>query len=139
MIIYKPTDRIEVKIGEVRLKISPLTALQKTNLMSITKMKGGEEVADLSQMALMTLKYSVKDISGVNATFADGSEFKLDYEEDGTLSEDGLTALMQVLDNGTLTNIAARLLGKGISGLNEVPGVEIGSTSSVDYKKKPAT
>lgn len=138
MIIYKPSDRITLKIGDVSLKISPLTALQKVSLMSLSKMVGGKEVADTSMMAMMTIKYSVKEISGVTATFSDGSDFSLSYDPDGTLSDDALTSLMQILDNGTLTQIAAQLLTTGVQGIN-VPGVEIEAGGGVEVKKKSAS
>lgn len=138
MIIYKPSDRILLKIGDISLKVSPLTALQKANLMSLTKMSAGREVADTSMMAIMTIKYSVKEIYGVDATFADGTEFSLSYDPDGTLSEESLTAIMQILDNGTLTQIAAQLLTTGVQSI-KVPGVEVDAGKSVEVKKKSAS
>ena len=138
MIIYKPSDRILLKIGDISLKVSPLTALQKANLMSLTKMSAGREVADTSLMAIMTIKYSVKEIYGVDATFADGTEFALSYDPDGTLSEESLTAIMQILDNGTLTQIAAQLLTTGVQSI-KVPGVEVDAGKSVEVKKKSAS
>ena len=138
MIIYKPSDRILLKIGDISLKVSPLTALQKANLMSLTKMSAGREVADTSLMAIMTIKYSVKEIYGVDATFADGTEFSLSYDPDGTLSEESLTAIMQILDNGTLTQIAAQLLTTGVQSI-KVPGVEVDAGKSVEVKKKSAS
>ena len=138
MIIYKPSDRILLKIGDISLKVSPLTALQKANLMSLTKMSAGREVTDTSLMAIMTIKYSVKEIYGVDATFADGTEFALSYDPDGTLSEESLTAIMQILDNGTLTQIAAQLLTTGVQSI-KVPGVEVDAGKSVEVKKKSAS
>lgn len=138
MIIYKPSDRIALKLGDIVLKVSPLTALQKANLMSLTKMSAGREVADTSMMAIMTIKYCVKEIHGVKATFADGTEFSLSYDPDGTLSEESLTAVMQILDNGTLTQIAAQLLTSGVQGI-KVPGVEVESGQGVEVKKKSAS
>lgn len=137
MVIYKSSDRVGVKIGDVLVKLSPLTALQKANLMGLTKMVGGREVADTSLMAIMTIKYCVKEVSGVDAKFADGSDFSLSYDPDGSLSDESLSSVMQVIDNGTLTNIAAQLLTKGMD--LSVPGVEILSGSGVESKKKSAS
>lgn len=135
MIIYKPSDRVEIKIGNVKIKLSPLTALQKANLMGLTKMSGGREVVDTSMMAIMTIKYSVKEVSGIDAKFADGSDFALSYDPDGTISEESLSALMQVLDNGLMTQVAAQLLTTGMQDIS-VPGVEVIAGSGVDVKKK---
>lgn len=122
-------------MGDITLKVSPLSALQKANLMSYTKMSGGKEVADTSLMAVMTVKYCLKEVHGLDATFADGSPFVLTYEADGSLTEDSLTAVMQVLDNATLTHVAAQLLTAGIESIN-VPGVEVVTPGGVDSKKK---
>jgi len=138
MIIYKPTDRIALKIGDIIVKVSPLTALQKANLMSLTKLSAGREVADTSMMAIMTIKYCVKELIGVQATFADGTEFSLSYDPDGTLSEESLSSVMQILDNGILTQVAAQLLTTGVQNIR-VPGVEVESGAGVEVKKKSAS
>ncbi len=134
MIIYRPSDRISLRLGAVTLKVSPLTALQKANLMSYTKMVGGKEVADTSLMAVMTIKYCLKEISGVDATFADGTPFSISLDPDGVLSDESLTSVMQVLDNGLLTQIAAQVLTTGIHNL-AVPGVEVVTPGGVEVKK----
>lgn len=135
MIIYRPSDRITLKLGEVTLKVSPLSALQKANLMSLTKMSGGKEVADTSLMAIMTVKYTLKEVSVLDATFPDGSPFSLTFDPDGTLTDDALTCVMQILDNQVLVEIAAHLLTSNIEKMS-IPGVEIVTSGGVDAKKK---
>lgn len=138
MIIYKPTDRISLKIGDAIIKVSPLTALQKANLMSLTKMVGGAEVADTSLMAIMTIKYCIKEVSGIEAHYADGEPFVLTYDPDGTISEESLTCITQIFDTGLLTQIAAQMLTTGVQSI-KVPGVEIQAGEGVESKKKLAS
>lgn len=138
MVIYRTTDKVALKVGDVTLLVSPLSAYQKAIVMSQTKMRGGKEVPDAMQMALLTLRYSVKGIEGHDATYADGSVFALTFNGDG-LDDDSLTGLMQILDSAKLNQIAAQLLTTGIADLS-VEGVEVEVTgNSVDIKKKRAS
>lgn len=136
MIVYRTTDRVPLKIGKLTLWVSPLSALQKAEVLSHTKIISGVEVADNSKMALYALKHCVKKIDGLNGTkYADGSKLELSFEDDGSLDDDSLTAVMQIIDYSKTTAIAAQLLTKGIDGI-DVKGVKVDAAGVVHSKKK---
>jgi len=136
MIIYRTTDKVPLKIGKITIWVSPLAALQKAELLTCTKMKGGQEVVDAPKMALLTLKHSIKDITGLNgAKYSDGSKISLTFDDDGSLDDDSLTAVMQILDYPKITAVAAQLLTSGIDSI-DVPGVKVDTSGIVHSKKK---
>lgn len=97
MIVYRPTDKLTVKIGDISVKISPLTYEQKTEIMTHIKMEKGETVANSGKMMFLTLKYSVKEVSGLpEMKYADGSKAELTWSN-GSLTEEGLELFIQAL------------------------------------------
>ena len=134
MIIYKTTDRIPVKIGEVVIEISPLSASQYLRVIGLTKMKAGEEVSDPTAMALETIRYAVKSLQ-CNDTFADGSQLVLNVSGDGGLDEESLNCLLQVVGINNLSQISAKLLSEGIKQW-DIPGVEVQLDSSTPKKSQ---
>lgn len=136
MVIYRPSDKIPVKIGDLTLLISPLSAEQNAMILSLTRMKGGEEVADAARMALVTLKYCVKEVQGLNgATFADGSPVSFDFDENGILTDDSITVLYGLLNTATLNLLAAKLATEGIK-KHDIPGVSFELDKVITSKKK---
>lgn len=95
MKIFKTTDKIPFSIGDVKIWISPMSFGHKVEIQSTTKLKGGVEVSDGFKVALLTLKYSVKEIEGVSN--ADGTPYQLEFEEDGkSLTDDCVNELFQL-------------------------------------------
>ena len=134
MVIYRPSDRIPVVIGDVRLLISPLTGHQKTRILHLTKMKGGDEVPDSAAMTIETIKYCVKGIECEKATFADGKPISFSFEENGELDEDSVSALFQLFDHSMLVTIATNLLAKTADSF-DIPGATVELDKVVSSKK----
>jgi hypothetical protein len=130
MKIFRATDRIPVKIGEVTIFISPLTAEHKGEVISQTKMVGGDVVADTKRMIILTLKYAVKGVSGV--TYYDDVPMELKFDEDGTVSDESIAELMQI-DSDKLVTFASHLIANRLN--EEIPGVEIDFKSVTSSKK----
>lgn len=136
MIVYKTTDRIPLKLGDITIWVSPLSAYQKADILSTMKMQGGVEVADGPKMALLTIKHSVKRLTGLNGIkFFDGSEVTLTFDKNESLDEESLNTLMQVINYSKLTDIAAQLLISNIDEL-KIEGVKVGNLVVEDSKKK---
>lgn len=131
MIIYRPNDRIPLKIGKITLIVSPLTGDQNSELATYTKMQGGKEVVDVGRMAISTLKFAVKDIQGVDATYIDGTKFELERDGD-YLTEQSVGDLYEIFGTAQLNMIAAKLISKQI---DEIPGVKIEIDKVVVPKK----
>ena len=137
MVIYRVTDRIPVKLDDnITIMISPLSGLQKTAIMSSTKMKGGKAVSDGAAMISNTIKFCLKEIHGVDATFPNGDKFELEFVN-GELTEDSLNGALQILDTNKMVMIASRLYRTGISSM-EIEGVTVDydNVKSVEAKKK---
>lgn len=97
MIVYRPTDRIAVQVGEVSLKISPLSYEQRTNLLALTVMKNGKAERDAARSSFLTLKAAIKEVDKLpEMKFSDGSEVKLEWEN-GALKDESLEILIQVM------------------------------------------
>lgn len=113
MIIYRPTDRIRVQVGEVVLKVAPLTYEQKTQLLSHTVMRNGEPVRDGARSSFLTLKKAIKEVEKLpELKYADGSPVEFKWE-DGELSEESLEVLLQVLGSVHSPQLStALILGK---------------------------
>jgi hypothetical protein len=131
MIIYKITDRIPIVMGEVKVWISPLTFAQKAALGAATVLRGGKEVTDGFKAAMLSLKYSVKEIEGVQG--ADGNPYELDFESDGTLTDDCANELFQLECSPLLVKACAKM-SNGLS--DEIEGVTIDVKGVKSVKKK---
>ena len=134
MIIYKCSDKIPVTIGETIIWISPLSALQKIKILSLTKMSGGVENPDPIMMAMETLKCSVKAIDS-DLKFANGDKVSLSLNSSGELDNESLDTLLEVADNNILIAIASKMINGGLYSI-EIPGVSIDFESVVSVKKK---
>ncbi len=113
MIIYRTTDQIPVKIGEVTFWLSPLNHSQRQELLSLTVVKEGEERAKPMQLAVLTLSIALKKVDGVQD--ADGSPYELELDSNGRVTEesindiftlDGADKLIKVSGKFALNEIA---------------------------------
>lgn len=78
--VYKSTDRVKLRIGEAVFHVSPLTKDQKTKIISTTSLKGGESIANLTEATAKLIKFTIKDVEGME--FADGSKYELRFKGD---------------------------------------------------------
>lgn len=89
--IFKPTDRIELKIDEVTFSLRPLTYEERMEIVGHDVMKSGEIHEDMSHKMYTVLKKCVKGIKGIQ--YADGSEYELEFDE-GELAGSCVSDLM---------------------------------------------
>lgn len=113
MLVLRPTDKVAIVIGEVRLKISPLTSQDKSEILSFSCMRNGVEERDTDRQIVETLRRSVKEISGApEMELIDGGKAKFEWE-DNKLNEESAGFLMQVLGMLKAPSISTGiLLGK---------------------------
>jgi hypothetical protein len=90
--VHRSSSRLIAKIGEASFKLAPLSQENKVALMSYVSMDGGTRVENLAKMAFMSVKYCLKDVSGLE--FEDGSEYKLEFDNDGLVSDKSISELM---------------------------------------------
>jgi len=133
MIIYRLTDRIPVKIGELTFWVSPLSYEQKVNLQECRKMEGGQEVVDHGARARLAIKYGVKEIQGIEC--ADGSPYQPKMDSDGTLSMEAVDELSALNSLKELVMVCMSVAARGVPD-SEIPGVEVDLKGVKNAEKK---
>lgn len=129
--IPRLTDKIPVKVGDMKLFVSPLSVDHKMKIASFTKMDKGEERPDALKIALHTIKYALKGMEGV--CNLDGTPYQLDFESDGSLTDTCLSEISNVLNNDKL---AAACISVGNGNLDfKIEGVEIEVPKQASKKK----
>ena len=98
MIIYRPSDRIDIELGDLIVTLSPLTFEQKSDVFE-TQVKAGEQVQDQTKSSRKAIAYSVKDVKGAKSW--DGEDFSLEFEG-GKLSSDCVDVMMSIPDTAEL-------------------------------------
>lgn len=114
MIIYKPSDRIPIKLGDLTVVLSPLTFEQKADVYDL-QMKAGKGKQDDTSILRKAMAYSVKDLKGAKSW--DGKEFTLNWEN-GKLCNDCIEVLMGLPDSKSLVKaIGAIVRGEDIKSI----------------------
>jgi len=103
-IIYKTSDRIPVQIGEVVIKLSPLTYDQKTEIQLLISAGG---IDSLLKAANTAIKYAVKGISGIQNS--DGSDYELKFEGN-MLDQESVDDLSNLEECEKLSGICVSIL-----------------------------
>lgn len=132
MVIYKISDRIPVEVGGLKFWLSPLTYAQRIEIADATKMQSGVEIADTRLIAFLSIKFSVKEVEGLKN--ADGSDYILSVDSNGSLSDECVSDLMN-LDLCPKIVSAASALMREIKE-HEIEGVKIDLKGVKDSKKK---
>lgn len=136
VVVYRTTDKIPVRFPNNRVVfISPMSSGQRTELMGMTHIEGGNVVVDHNVMN-QAIKWSVKGIEGFDDTYADGSKLELEFDENGHLTEDSLTELEQALGRNKVLEFAAQLAARERLQDCVVEGVTFDFDSVVSAKKK---
>lgn len=74
MRIYKRSDRIPIKIGDITIKVGPLSLAEKAEIGSLFF---SGKVADQLKATLLTIKYGVKEVEGF---FTEDGPYQLSFE-----------------------------------------------------------
>lgn len=141
--IYRPSDRVAVKIGDVTIFISPLTPQKKAELIRLAnelspRLRSEDktvQAAAINESTMATLRYAVKGIEAPGYAFPDGSPISLSTEPDGCLSEEGLSVLFAILDQTKLMLVASSYLKDGIKQW-DIDGIEVKIPDAADEQKK---
>jgi hypothetical protein len=117
--LYRTTDKIEVKIGEISVKVSPLNYEQKSIVNAKIMSGKADQIMDAVRLAV---KFSVKEIKGIK--LPDGSDYALEFDDKG-VSDSCLDDLSNLDQNKELSIICGQLL-KGVP--SEFTNPETGKT-----------
>lgn len=105
--IYRTTDRIQVKIDDITVTISPLTYEQKAEINSLMAGYVNGDIKAVTKGMATAVKYAVKSVDGLED--ADGEPYQVEAEESG-LSDDCVNDLLNLEMTEKLTNVCLTLL-----------------------------
>lgn len=134
--IYRPTDKIKINIGGVDVFVSPFTKEQrKTVTAAAMKIGSGDIETDEMEAAFLAIKYCVKDVKGLE--LPDGSEYELEFEENGDLKDECINDLLNIEIGAPLIQACASFAnGFNREQLNSIEGVSFNPPKSRVKKKK---
>lgn len=137
-IVYRVSDRIEIKVHDVTFKVSPLTRKQKIDVIQCTFNKESDSYTNLEEMIFRLVRYTVKEVTG-GLEDVDGKKYELEMDGD-VLSEDCVNDLLN-LQIGKEIRLIGQQLAKGIPDMftdpetgEKLDGVEIINKSKTRKK-----
>ena len=131
--IYRTTDRIKYKIGEVEISISPLSVHDKTILHTyVTKAQSGD-VESLMRASSLAVKFAVKDINGLENS--DGTAYELQFENN-QLTDECVDDLMNIQESTSMITVCGQLISGIPSQLPKGVSLVEGDKSPNEVKAK---
>lgn len=100
--VYRITDTFDLKIDNVVVKLSPLNYKIKSDMQAYVI--SGKPMS----AAVLALKHAIKGISGLQ--LSDGSEYSLEFDADGSLSENSVNDLLNIPESSKLNLVAISLI-----------------------------
>lgn len=108
MRIYRVTDRIKYKLGDLTIEVSPLSLENKSILHShMVKAQGGD-VAELMAGSVAAIKMCLKSVKGLEN--ADGSPYELSFENN-QLTDECVSELMNMQETNSLIALCSSFIG----------------------------
>jgi len=101
-VVYRITDTFDVKIGKVTFKISPLNYKVKADMQALVI--SGKPM----DAAVIAVKNSIKGVAGLS--LPDGSAYALEFEDDGSLTDNSINDLMNIPEASQLNVVAITLI-----------------------------
>lgn len=106
--IYRSSDRINLQIGDVAVKVAPLTFHQKSEIqLAIAESGKTGDTMGVLKAAFLCVKYAVKEINGVEAP--DGSKYELQFENE-VLSDESVNDLFNLEESDALSIVCINLM-----------------------------
>ena len=102
--IYKTSDRLGVQIDDIKITLSPLSFEQKCEIQA--QLLTGNAM-DMVRAARLAMKFSVKDIDGVEDS--EGNPYKLSFDN-GELSDDSIDDILNLQQQEKINLVCVSLL-----------------------------
>jgi len=106
LLVHKVDAKIELEIGGIIVVISPLSFLDKSEILAIGENDGGMLKNQLA-MAVESIKRAVKDVKGIKNE--DGSPYELKFA-DGCLSDDCFSDLLNLEISNSIIEACSQLV-----------------------------
>jgi hypothetical protein len=140
--IYRTTDRIPVKIGELTFRIAPLSSHQKIEILSCHNTEGGTNYQNASKATFLVVKYGVKAVEGLEyATSDEPYELKFDDQTNSALTDECVNELLSMEYREDLVQACFAFMNKVPKEIlnpttgKPLKGVQILKAESTDKKK----
>lgn len=104
--IYRMTDKIPVKLGEVTFWVSPLSYEHRSKITALTQRMSGKDHEVAKEAATLAIKYGLKELEGVEDS--QGNPYELAFDSSGGLSDDCLSEVIQLDGIPDLTKLCLR-------------------------------
>lgn len=123
--IYKTTDRLKYKIGEIEIEISPLNVHDKATLHSFMAKGQTGDLESIMQGSAQAIKCAVKSIKGLEEQ--DGSAYQIQFDSSGSyLTDECVADLLNLQESNNMIALCASLIAgvpntlpKGVSLVEE--------------------
>lgn len=106
--ILRVSDRVNVQIDDIKLKLAPLSYLHKMEIQDFMVDAAAGNMLSAMKGAAKAIKYSVKGLEGVEQY--DGKAYELVFEEDGSLKDECVDDLLNLEQSNKLMTVCAALL-----------------------------
>lgn len=129
--LYRVTDKLPIKIGDITFKISPLTFEQRSEVQADLSAAAEGDMQRATDGTFKAIKYAVKSIEGIETY--DGSEYELDF--DGKfLSDVAVNDLLNLEIFPELARVATSLINGVPDSIDDEDGKPVKGISLL-YKK----
>jgi len=108
MRIYRTTDKIAYKVGELEIKISPLSVQNKSELhdMMLKGQSGNTEA--LIKGSMFTLKVALKEVKGLEDV--NGNPYVLEFDDNGLVTDECISDLMNLQESSRFIALCSQLI-----------------------------
>lgn len=120
--IYKCSDRLPIKIGDIEFKISPLSFQNRSEIQSLLVLAQGGDMNKAVEGSFLAIKYALKGIKGVENF--DGTPYELSFDSDGTLTDDCVSEVLNLECFPKLAALAVALIN-GVPDKTDLEGVTL--------------
>lgn len=106
--LYKKTDRITYAIGDIKVKVSPMTLHTKLELTKLMRNAEDGSLDSIMNASIYALKSCIKGLSGVENQ--DGSPYELQFDDNGSLTDDCVEELLNLEESSLMIGLCSSLL-----------------------------
>lgn len=109
--IYKTNQKIEVKVDDLSIFVSPLSVHQKMELQGLMMKAANNDMNAAMEAVVKALKMAVKDIKGVLTSDEEGNDVDYELGFDGEeLSDECVNDLLNMPCSNKISQICTSLL-----------------------------
>lgn len=104
--LYRPQDRIPIRIGDAVFHFAPLTVEQKKTVLSEQIAQSGEVRESMAKTSFLMVKYMIRKVEGIEYAIT-GEPFECRFEDDeqSALTDECVNELMCLEMSPRMTSI----------------------------------